>query len=189
MTIDMRCVVCKHGNRRRMIELAWNDGLSAVEISDVIGNTPAASTILRHLKEHTDQEGATRTVEIVPILPSRERVLALQTLQLDEVERRIAIAKQRAFDMNTARAGLVDTEGNVWPEMDWSDFYDILGRDAQAAIGSILKTQGLSDKRDKAQGDLKLGLFEAMTSAGLAPVGISGGKTPKQLPSGEEPDD
>jgi hypothetical protein len=186
MTIEMRCVVCKHANRRKMIELGWNAGLSAVEISDVLGGTPASATILKHLKEHTDGEGASRTVEVVPVPPSRERVLALQTLQLNEVERRIALAKQRALDMNIARANMTDAEGNPYPEVDWSDFYDILGKDAQAAISSILKTQGLTDKREKAQGDLKLGLFEAMANSGLAPKNLIGGKEPKLLP---EPDD
>lgn len=187
MTISMKCVVCKHTNRRMMIELGWNAGLSAVEISDVLGNTPAPATILKHLKEHTEGEGMSRTVEVVPVPPSRERVLALQTLQLNEVERRIELAKVRAHEMNLARSNMTDAEGNAYPEVDWSDFYDILGKDAQAAINSILKTQGLTDRREAKTSELKLGLFEAMANAGLAPASLVGGKEPLQLePGGDD---
>jgi hypothetical protein len=59
---------------------------------------------------------------------------------------------------------------------DWSEFVDILGKDMQAAIGSILKAQGLTDKRDMKRDDLKLGLFEAMQRGGLAPKALSGGE-------------
>ena len=34
------------------------------------------------------------------------------------------------------------------PVTDWSEFYDVLHKDAQAAIGSILKAQGMTDKRE-----------------------------------------
>lgn len=149
--------------------------------------TVAGATILRHLKEHSEGDGNARMVEVEPDLPMRERVYNIQLMQVSEVERRIAMAKTRADDMNRERENLTDAEGNPYPKVDWSDFYDILNKDAQAAIGTILKTQGLVDKREKAQGDLKLGLFEAMASAGLAPKALVGGFVP-QLQSGEDDD-
>lgn len=180
MTIDARCLVCKNADRRRLIELGWNGGMSAEAISGAIGGSPTGPVILRHLKQHTDGLGATRSVEVEPELPAKERVLALQKLQLDEVERRIALAKQRALLMNDEHKDDED-----WTPVDWSDFFDVLGKDGQSAIGSILKAQGLTDKRDAKTSELKLGLFEAMTKAGLAPAAISG----KLGPGPEDPED
>lgn len=182
MTIDAKCLVCKNADRRRLIELGWNGGMGAATISDVLGGAPSGAVILRHLKQHTDGLGATRQVEVSPELPVRERITALQKLQLDEVERRIELAKHRAALMNDEHKDDED-----WTPVDWSDFTDILGKDMQSAIGSILKSQGLTDKREAKTSELKLGLFEAMTKAGLAPVGISGKIGPGPLP--EDPED
>jgi len=185
MTISMRCAVCKSTDRRRLIELGWNDGMTATALSDAFGGSPGTATIIKHLKEHTSG-GEHREIELVPLLPARERVIRLQQMQLDEVERRIQMAKERADAMNKERDGLTDANGMPFPMVDWSEFYDVLGKDMQAAIGSILKTQGLADKRDKAQGDLKLGLFEAMTNAGLAPRALVGGMSVPLLTEGDD---
>jgi len=181
-----RCTVCLNADKRRLIEAGWNAGMGAETMSRAIGGSPASAAIMRHIKEHADGDGNTRQLEVEPELPVRERVLNLQRLQLDEIERRIALARTRADDMNREREKLTDSEGNPFPPIDWSEFTDILGKDMQAAIGSILKTQGLSDKREKAQGDLKLGLFEAMTNAGLAPKALVGGIKLPALRSGDE---
>ncbi len=183
MSTVARCVVCKNPDRRRLIELGWNGGMGAETISRVLGDSPSGSVILKHLKEHSEGDGHARAIDVEPELPVRERVLALQRLQLDEIERRIALAKTRAAVMNDEHKDDED-----WNPVDWSDFTDILGKDMQAAIGSILKTQGLSDKRDKAQGDLRLGLFEAMANAGLAPKALIGGKEPVLLAPVNEDD-
>lgn len=182
MTIDVRCRVCKNADRRRLIELGWNGGMAAETISrsmDVKELT--AAVIMRHLKEHAEGAPSQRDIDVKPELPARQRVLNLQRLQLDEVERRIELAKQRADRLNAEHENDAD-----WTPVDWSDLYDILGKDAQAAISSILKTQGLTDKREKAQGDLKLGLFEAMANAGLAPKALVGETA--QLPAGDDDD-
>jgi hypothetical protein len=182
MTIDAKCAVCKNPDRRRMIELGWNGGMSGEAMSRVIGDKPTAQTILKHLKEHADGDGNARAVEIEPELPVRDRIVRLREMQLDEVERRIALAKARAAQINAEHESEPD-----WEPRDWSDFYDILDKDTQAAIGSILKSQGLSDKREKAVGDLKLGLFEAMQNAGLAPKALVGGREVKVLePEGDD---
>lgn len=179
MTIDAKCTVCKNAERRRLIELGWNGGMGAETMSRVLGDSPTSKAIIKHLKEHADQAN-TRAIEVEPDKPARERVLALQRLQLDEVERRIGLAKSRAAQLND-----IHKDDDDWQETDWSDLYDILGKDAQAAIGSILKTQGLSDKREKTQGELKLGLFEAMAGAGLAPKALVGGDVPQLLPEND----
>jgi hypothetical protein len=178
MTIDARCSVCKNADRRRLIELGWNGGMGAETIGRVLGDMSGA-TILKHLKEHAEGDGNARLIDVEPELPVRDRVLNLQRMQLDEVERRIALAKQRAAVANDLHKNEPD-----WIDVDWSHYFDILGKDGQAAIGSILKAQGLSDKREKAVADTKLGLFEAMAKNGLAPKVISGA-----LVSGEEPED
>lgn len=185
MTIDARCLVCRNADRRRLIELGWNGGMAAVTISNVLGGSPSGPAIISHLRKHADGEGHVRQVEVEPERPMRERVLAIQRMQVDEFERRIALAKQRAASLNAEHK---DEEGFV--EHDWAEFVDILGKDMQSAIGSILKTQGLSDRREKEQGDLKLGLFEAMANAGLAPKALIGGATakPKLLSPGDDDD-
>jgi hypothetical protein len=188
MTIDAKCNVCKNPDRRRMIEAAWNVGMQAepmARVLDVRGIN--ANSILKHLKEHSDGDGNIRAIQIEPVKPARERVMALQQMQLDEIERRLGLAQARADAMNKEREGLLDANGNPFPMVDASDFYDILGKDAQAAIGSILKTQGLTDKREAKTADLKLGLFEAMTNAGLAPKSLVGALSEApQIGSGDD---
>lgn len=180
-----KCTVCVNVDRRRMVEAGWNSGMTAEAMRRTLIDPPTSAAIMRHIKEHSDGNGNTRQLEVSVELPVRERVLNLQRLQLDEVERRIELAKTRADDMNAEREGLVDSNGNPFPPVDWSDFYDVLHKDAQAAISSILKTQGLTDKREKAVADTKIGLFEAMTNAGLAPKALVGGIKLPALQSGE----
>lgn len=182
MTIDDRCAICKSADRRKLVELGWNDGMSCPDISNGLGGSVNPETILRHLKKHTDG-GAIRNVPVPPSLPMRDRVYAIQKMQVDEVERRVQMAQERAAEWNREMANVEGFEPR-----DWSYYFDILHKDAQAAIASILKTQGLADKREKAQGDLKLGLFEAMANAGLAPKSLIGGREVPALPSGEVPD-
>lgn len=192
MTIDVRCSVCKNPDRRRVVELAWNGGMGAETISRVVPGVTGAA-ILKHLKQHSDGDGNIRAVDVAPVKTARERVLALQEMQLNEVERRIELAKQRAAELNAVidkhRESGVEGADEI-PYHDWSEFTDILGKDMQSAISSILKAQGLTDKREKATADLKLGLFEAMTrGGGLAPKSLIGGVIPPQLTEGEVAED
>lgn len=192
MTISMRCVVCRNEDLRRAVELMHNGGMTHKAISNVLDNEPSTAQIDRHINEHSDGNAKARAIEIRPERTVRERVLELQRMQLDEFERRIELAKARADELNAALDALeaAGAEGaDKTPRHDWSEFVDILGKDMQAAIGSILKTQGLSDKREKAQGDLKLGLFEAMANAGLAPKALVGDVKIKVLGPGEDDDE
>lgn len=184
MTINAKCLVCRSPDRRRLIELGWNGGMSGEAIARVLDQKGLGGpVIIRHLKDHVEGDGNMRAVVVEPELPARERVLALQRLQLDEVERRIELAKAKADLMNSTHEG--DTD---WTPVDWSDFFDVLSKDGQSAIASILKVQGLTDKREAKTADLKLGLFEAMAKSGLAPKAISG-DVQKLLPSGDEDGD
>lgn len=188
MTIDARCLVCRNPDRRRAVELMWNGGMSQAAIVRVLDTDGIASaTITRHLKEHSEGDGNARAVVIEPEKPVRERVMALRTMQLDEIERRIELAKQKAEEMNRNREKITNDDGTPLEPIDWSHFVDILGKDFQAAISSILKSQGLDDKREKATNDTKLGLFEAMARAGLAPKALSGKVA--ELPAGEGDDE
>lgn len=170
MRIDAKCLVCKNQDRRRVMELAWNGGVSAAALARVFeADRIASGAITRHFKEHTDGEASARRVEVAEEKPMRERVYDIQRLQVEELERRIYLAQTKAAAMNATHAG---EEGYV--PVDWSDFYDILDKNSQQAIATILKTQGLIDTREKTQGELKLGLFDAMSRAGLAPKALVG---------------
>lgn len=189
MTISTRCIVCKTPSRKRLIELGWNDGMTAIDLSAIFNGTPSSGTILKHMNDHTNGEARTRTIDVQPTGTVRERVLALQELQLNEVERQITLAKERADQLNAAHEAAVERGADVsgaWVPHDWSEFFNILHKDNQAAIGSILKAQGMTDKREAKRDDLKLGMFDIMARSGLAPKAISGEKPPKQLPSGSD---
>lgn len=183
MTIDAKCLVCRNPDRRRLVESGWNAGMSAEAIARVLDQKGlGGAVVIKHLKDHVDGDGNARAIVIEPERPVRDRVLELQRMQLDEIERRLALAKARADLMNAEHEGEDD-----WTSIDYSHFFDILDKDTQAAIGSILKTQGLNDKREKAVADTKLGLFDAMARNGLAPKALVGALP--ALIEGEEHDD
>ncbi len=190
MTIDVKCLVCRNADRRRLVELGWNGGMGADTIATVLGERAiSARVITKHIKEHTDGDANVRAIVVEPERPMRERVLAIQKMQVDEVERRIDLAKQRAAELNAFHDATIAAGGKADPEWvphDWSEFYDILGKDSQAAITSILRTQGLTDKREQKTNELKLGLFESMAKAGLAPKALIGGVEVPQLSAPEE---
>lgn len=185
MRIDAKCLVCKNQDRRRVMELAWNGGVSAAALARVFESERITSAaITRHFNEHSEGDPSQRRIEPPEDKPMRERVYDIQRLQVEELERRIYLAQQRATSMNAQHAGDDD-----WTPVDWSDFYDILDKNSQQAINTILKTQGLIDTREKAQGDLKLGLFDAMSRAGLAPKTLIGDKGLPRLTDGVSDDD
>lgn len=188
LPIDPKCLVCKNADRRRVIELAWNGGVSVPALVRVFESDRIGSQAFKaHFdpeKGHTKGEPFARRVEVAEEKPMRERVYDIQRLQVEELERRITIAQGRAAAMNAAHAGDED-----WTPVDWSDFYDILDKNSQQAINTILKTQGLIDTREKTQGELKLGLFDAMSRAGLAPKALVGERSVPRLSGGEQDDD
>lgn len=180
MTIAEKCSICRTPTQRQVIALAHNEGMRAQDIAAAFHSDPSVAVIRRHLQKH-DEGGRGRHIPVV-VTSMRERVYDIQRLQVEEIERRVEAAQAKAEEWSK----LSEMEG--WEPRDWSYYFDILSKDMQAAVASIIKTQGLADKREKAQGDLKLGLFEAMANAGLAPKALVGGKV-ELLESGEDETD
>jgi hypothetical protein len=135
----------------------WNGGMTQAAITRVVGDKLTTTAITKHLKEHADGSGATRQVEVAPELPQRERVLALQRMQLDEVDRQIAFAKQKADMLNAARDKRIadGVEGaDETPDRDWSEFFNLLGKDGQGSR-TILKVTAIEDRKAAKTADLK----------------------------------
>lgn len=159
-----RCAICKKPDLRRMVELAWVAKMDARSIATVFGGIPSASTITKHVREHMP-EG--RDTQVPNARTTRERVIDLQRLQIEEIERRIERAQEWA--------AYARDHGN--PEADWSDAFDILSKDMQAAVASILKAQGLSDKREMGKASIGVDVARMMLGGGdgLAPKRLTAG--------------
>lgn len=168
MSTDARCVICRKPDVRRLAELGWNAKMSAPQVATAMGMTFSSAQFLKHLHEHADN-AAIREIPVEDARPVRERIEALQRMQLDEIERRIAMAQEWAAHARE--------NGN--PDADWSDQFDLLDKDNQAAVASILKAQGLSDKREAAKDGAKVDLFRLMMGGG-------DGLAPKQLIAGDD---
>jgi hypothetical protein len=136
--------------------------MSAPQIATAMAMQFSASQMLKHLHEHVDEGAGIRAIPVPDARPVRERVLELQRMQLDEVERRITMAQEAA-------AYARDHDN---PTADWSDFFDLLAKDNQQAISSILKAQGLEDKRTSKEIDTKVDIYRMMLGGGdgLAPA-------------------
>lgn len=161
------CKICKNKDLATLISLGWNGKMSATAISGVLGGKPTADAITKHLKE--DVPGAWHREIVVEAKPLRQRVYDLQRMQIDEIERRIAVAEEKAAAQR--ELGREDA--------DWSEYFDILDKDMQSAIGSILKAQGLADKNENAKVAQKIDMFRLMLGAdgGLAPPELTDGMT------------
>lgn len=170
MTVSARCAVCGNSDLRRLIELGWNAKMSIPDLTHAFGGVPNATIIRKHLKEHA--EGAwSRDITVEDARPVRQRVLDIQRAQIEAIERRIAIAQQMADDYNEANRG---QEGYDERQGQPDYYFDILGKDMQAAVSSILKAQGLTDKRELKSDSNKIDLFRLMIGdrGGLAPAGL-----------------
>jgi len=168
--IDKRCPICKDQDVRRLIELGWNAKMTCPDLSRAFNERFSASRILKHLKEHAE-DGTIRDIQVLDAVSPRERITALQRRMLDEVEYRLALAEQRAQQLNDAHKGEED-----WIAAQPFQFYDILSKDVQAAIGSILRTQGLADKREAKEQDVQVDVWKMMlgSGGGLAPTRMVG---------------
>lgn len=155
--MSTRCRICAHPDMRRLVELGWNAHMSAPQIASAFDGILTSASILRHLREHVEEGAQTREIPIDK-RSTRERVEELQRLQLDEIERRIALAQEWAA---YARAN-----GN--PTADWSEKFDLLAKDVQAAIASIQRAQALTDRRAISEAGLKLDIYRMMLGGGQA---------------------
>lgn len=166
MTTDSRCYICRKPDVRRLVELGWNARMSAPQIATAMAAQFSAQAVLKHLHEHVDEGAGLRAIPVEDARPLAQRVAELQRLQLDEIERRITMAQEWA--------AYAREHGN--PEADWSQQFDVLDKDNQAAIASILKAQAVTDKRESKQNDQKVDLIRMMLGGGdgLAPKHLLG---------------
>jgi hypothetical protein len=174
-----RCVVCGNSDLRRLIELGWNAKMSVPDLVHAFGGVPSHAVIYKHLKEHT--EGAySRHIAVEDARPMRERVMAIQRAQVEAIERQMAIAQQKADDFNDEHrehmkdGGCVDCDHYGFQHRDPSVYFNILSKDMQSAVSSILKAQGLTDKRELKSDAVKVDLFRLM-------LGQDGGMAPAHL--------
>jgi len=159
------CNICNNADLKALIALAWDGKMSLTAISGVLGGVPSAAAIAKHLKAH-EPGSWSRQIEVT-VKPLRQRVYDLQRTMVDEVERRIAVAQERSR---------FETEATGEPH-DWSEYLNILDKDLQSAIGSIIKIQAGADRMETTKANLAVGLFELM-------LGGQGGKlmlAPKSL--------
>ena len=159
------CNICGNADLKTLIALAWDGKMDATAISGVLGGVPNAAAIIKHLKVH-EPGSWSRQIEVT-VKPLRQRVYDLQRTMVDEVERRIAVAQERSR---------FETEATGEPH-DWSEYLNILDKDLQSAIGSIIKIQAGADRMETTKANLAVGLFELM-------LGGQGGKlmlAPKSL--------
>ncbi len=155
-----RCAICKKPDLRRLVDLGLGSKMDAKAISSGFGGIPSSNTVLKH-----DQHNLEGSDIVVPnALTLRDRALAIQRLQIEEIERRVARAQEWA-----AYARAHDN-----PDADWSQAFDILGKDMQSAIGSILKAVGLDDKRQATKVSAAVDIYKMM-------LGDNGGLAPKRL--------
>ncbi len=179
MSVNVKCAICGNSDLRRLIELGWNAKMSTPDLVHALGGVPSSSVILKHLREHA--EGAySRKIAVEDARPMRERVLSIQREQVEAIERRLAIAQQNADDYNETHRGH-EKEGpcdsctySGFTPKDPSHYFDILGKDMQTAIASILKSEGLTIKRETSKTPSATDVFRLL-------LGDRGGMAPKHL--------
>lgn len=151
-----RCPICKNPNLRRLVDLGWNAKMTMSDIAAALGGVPGAPTISKHLHEHSDG-AATREIPVENARSTKERIDALMRRMLDEIELRVEDAEQWAAK---AREG-----GNE--DALPADIFDILSKNNQAALATILKMQDQNDRRAVKQATVALDLVRMM--GGTAP--------------------
>lgn len=153
-----KCVICGNSDMRRLIELGWNANMRVPDLAHGFGGIPAHAVIYKHLKEHA--EGAwSRQIEVEDARPLRERVMAIQRAQIEAIERQMFIAQQKADDYTALMQGHPDFD----PQMaDPAAYFNILAKDMQAAIQSIQRTQGLTDKHEAAKATVAVDMYKLM---------------------------
>jgi len=166
LTVD--CKVCRHPNRRRLIEADWADGMSAVGIAKVMEDSGwpiTSSTILKHLKEHAGPEAAIR---LPPRLAKRDANVFVRDRIMDRIEELEAGDVKRLVPVR-------ENGETVFVEQD----FDILDPTLQPALNTMVKAQGNIDKVETSKGKMKVDLFIAMLGGagddGLAPLALSAG--------------
>jgi hypothetical protein len=130
--------------------------MTASDIANAFGGLPTAQAISKHIHEHVEG-GRERAVPVESARSTKARVDDLMRRMLDELETRIQFAEEAAA---YARAN-----GN--PLAQPSDVFDVLSKNNQAAIASILKMQDQQDKREGKKATVAVDLMRLM--GGVAP--------------------
>jgi hypothetical protein len=169
---EPNCKICRAPNRRRLVEADWADGISAEGIARTMreaGWPLSSATVLKHLKEHTPGAATREPVKA----GKRDAAIFLQNRLMDEIERREELVLIEE-----------ETTGEKVPD---HRRLDILDKDLQPALATILRAQALINTREKAKGP-RAGMMLLML--GVSPDGLGpGALAPLELSSGEEDDD
>lgn len=172
MSVNLpNCKICRAPNRRRLIEADWADGMSAEGISKAMadaGWSITSQTVLRHLKEHAGPEAGIR---VPPKLAKRDAAAFVR----DRVMERVM---ELESDDGPKRLVPVKGEGGATEYVEVE--FDILDKDLQPALSSMLKAQAILDKREAVKENRKIDLFLLMLGGAdgkgmLAPLALTAG--------------
>jgi len=156
-----------------LVSLAWNGRMSAPAIASALGGIPSQAVVLKHLNEHIEDGVSNRTIPVTKEKTMRERVTDVQRVLIEEFERRIVNAQERAAWWNEH-----PLEVDGWEERDWSYYFNVLDKDLQSSVNSIMKMQGLTDKREIGKAQVGVDIAKLMLGGGdgLAPKRLTAGR-------------
>jgi len=169
--MNNNCVICKAGERARLIEADWASGMSAKGIAirmTEAGWPITGPTVLNHLKKHVPL-AATR--QNTPVgMSRRDTTVFIQDRILGEIELR-----ERAFRTALEEAG--DDEDAIKEVMRHRP--NILDKDLQPALNTALKAEAIIVKREDNTAKRKIDLFQLMLGGAdgkgaLAPQALIG---------------
>lgn len=181
-TTDPNCPICKRPGRRRIIDADASDGLTPAAIAAAMRDTGWALTaadVTAHITLHGSigkpRSGAARR---------RDAALTLRERMMDALESRIEAAEERAVEA-TAECQRGEHDDDEHPRYrkhtarvhEASEFFDILDKNLQSALGTVIKAQTVEEKRVATEGKRKIDLFKLMmgnTDDGLAPRDLIG---------------
>lgn len=178
---DPTCPICKRPGRRRIIDADFADGIAPAAIAAAMRDAGWALTAAQ-VATHATLHGST-TKPRSAATRKRDAALTLRERMMDALEGRIESAEQRASE---ATEECARGEHNVddhpryrqhGPRVHSPDeFFDILGKDLQPALGTVIKAQTVEEKRTANEGKRKIDLFRLMMGPGdgLAPAGLIG---------------
>lgn len=182
-TTDPNCPICKRPGRRRIVDADASDGLTPAAIAAAMRDTGWALTaadVATHVTLHAvsgkPRSGAARR---------RDAALTLRERMMDALEGRIVAAEGRAVEATTeCQRGEHDVDDHPryrkhGPQThDPAEFFDILDKNLQAALGTVIKAETLEVKKADNQTKRKIDLFQLMMGGegndGLAPRALIG---------------
>ena len=165
--VDPRCAICKNADMKRLVEMGYNDRMTYAGIAHAFGGVPSAAQVKRHVTDHRRDGWTTRDILVEPARTTRARIEEVQRRMLDEIEMRMQWADERAAEARD------NGNSNAKP----SDWFDVLNPKVQAAIGSVIKMQDQTDKRDSKRANIAVDVMKLMGGAPPPSHLIEDGKT------------